>query len=156
VGNSSKVRELYGTKWRGTLRGPVALGALPIPDPRFWPIKVRRWFSQVCGDDGNLGVVILDHGDFGVMIMRDAITALGIFEVQKSEWHTEDGYPAFEFAAEKISYYARLLTQTGYNVRVVQVASRPAGGSFRIRTRGEVVSIAIARPPESTEGAKWE
>lgn len=144
-------------KRRGSAAGTVAIGALPIPDPRLWPMEVRQWLRRVSGDSAPFGVLIFDRGDIGAMYLQDAVTALGILGLEDAEWHTEDGYPAFEFAAEKIADFARLLTSCGYSVRVVQMAGRKnAGRSIDLRTRGEVVCIATAKAQGSTEGAKWD
>ena len=148
--------EACNIRRQGYATGPVALSELPVPDPRLWPPEIRQWFHRASRDDGTFGVLIFDCGTTGAMILRDAITALGILEIEEGEWHVEDGYPAFEFAAEKIAYFARRLTLAGYNVRVVQAPIPRTGRSIGMRARGRVVSIGAARPQVGPEGARWE
>jgi hypothetical protein len=76
------------------------------------------------------------------MYLQDAVTAAALLNVEESEWHTEGGYPAFDFPAEKIAAFDRRLTLCGYSVRIVPLTS--SGAPVR-RTRAEVVSIAEAR-----------
>ena len=151
--------KLHRMKRRGgSSTNPAAIGVLPIPDPRTWPIEIREWFRQVAGDCGPFGMLIFTYRNIGAMYLQDAVTALGILGVDETEWHTEDGYPVFEFGAEKIAEFARRLTSCGYSVHILQVASRTNAGN--LRTRAEVVSIATARPQERTvsrpEGAEWD
>jgi len=121
----------------------VGIGALPIPDPRTWPAKIRRWFHDITGDCGTLEVFIFNAGDGGAAFyLHDAITAAGLLGASEAEWHTENGYPAFIFDTAKIEDFTRRLSLAGYIVReLAPIEPRKPTGSKRAR----VIDIATAR-----------
>jgi len=120
------------------------MGALPIPDPRLWPAGVRERFRELAGDCGPLDICIFVAGATSSMFLQDAISAAGLLPVNPSEWHIEDGYPAFHFPSSRAEEYGRRLTACGYAVRVIEMAgSRAEGGGNA--ARAEVVDIASAR-----------
>jgi hypothetical protein len=124
---------------------PSAASILPIPDPRTWPAGVRRRFRELAGDCGPLDVCIFTSGHVASMYLQDAITAVGIFDVDPSGWHAEDGYPAFHFDARDVEEYSRRLTACGYTVRVVALAGNGAETAGNTARRAEVVEISSAR-----------
>jgi hypothetical protein len=78
------------------------------------------------------------------MYLQDAVTALGILEIDPSDWHAEWGYPAFRFDSEKITEYSRRLAACGYGVKILEPtehSERTAGSS----ARAEVIDIGSAR-----------
>lgn len=135
--------KVHSIGWRQTWT-PAALGDLPIPDPRAWPAGVRARYHELTGDCGPLDVFIFISGATAAMYLQDAVTALGILDVDPSMWHTEDGYPAFHFDPERVQEYCRRLSACGYAVRIIEPegrAERPTG-----RAAGAaVVDIASAR-----------
>jgi hypothetical protein len=120
------------------------IGVLPIPDPRTWPAEARGRFRELRGNCGPLDVCIFVSGRIASIYLFDAVTALGILEIDPSEWHTEDGYPAFHFDSEKIGEYSQRLTACGYAVRIFEPAEhseRSAGSA----ARAVIINIASAR-----------
>src|ERR1017187_5362963 len=137
---SSNVRRMR----RSATWMPASLGILPIPDPRTWPPAARERFRKLTGDCGPLDVFIFTSGPAASMYLQDAVTGVGILDVDPSGWHVEDGYPAFHFDAKSVEEYSRRLTACGYAVRVVELAGHGAGGAGNA-TRAEVIDIASAR-----------
>ena len=125
-------------------RTPGALGRLPIPDPRTWPDGVRERFHELTGDCSPLDVFIFTSGPAASMYLQDAITGVGILEVDPSGFHVEDGYPALHFPSNDVEEYSRRLSVCGYSVRVVEMAGQNAGSAAN-RARAAVVNIASAR-----------
>ena len=125
------------------MRLPSMIGELPIPDPRTWPTEATARFRELTGPCGSLDVFIFVSGPAAAMYLHDSVAALGILDVDPSEWHTEGGYPAFQFAAKRISEYSRRLTQCGYNVRIVGMAGTQQ--SVGMEPRAEIVEISSGR-----------
>ena len=149
---------------RCTSNMPAAIGSLPIPDPRRWPVNVRNWYRQVTGDDrGTLHVFIFHHSPMmAAMYLQDAVTAIGILDVDPSEWHVENGFPSFQFVPEKIGDYSRRLRAAGYVVGVLKPVeksvTRPTERHARV-SRAAVIDIATAqlqaRADRTDTGAPW-
>ena len=128
---------------------PPAIGFLPIPDPRGWPADIRNWYRQMAGDDsGPLHVFIFNHGRFAAMYLQDAVTGLGILDVDPSEWHIDGGFPAFQFAPEKIDDYSRRLRAAGYIVGGFEPAEKIAAHATTGRS-ATVIDIARVRSKRS-------
>lgn len=125
-------------------RTPAAIGFLPIPDPRTWPLEVRERFRELTGNASTLDVFIFVSGPRAVMYLQDAVTAIGILDVDPSGWHTEGGYPALCFDALRISEYSQRLTACGYAVRTLE-QPEPSEPSTTKAPRAEVIDIANAR-----------
>ncbi len=122
----------------------ASMGTVPIPDPRTWPAGVRERFRELAGDCGPLDVCIFTSGLAASMYLQDAVTAVGILDVDPSEWHTEGGYPAFHFDARSVEEYSRRLTACGYAVRVVKLAGHGAETAENA-VRAEVIDISARR-----------
>jgi hypothetical protein len=142
--------------WR-TSNTPAAIGSLPIPDPRRWPVNVRNWYSEVTGDDrGTLHVFIFHHSPMmAAMYLQDAVTAIGILDVDPSEWHIENGFPAFQFAPEKIGDYSRRLRAAGYVVGVLKPVEKSVTRQTARRARvsgAAVIDIATAQLQTRADG----
>jgi hypothetical protein len=63
------------------------------------------------------------------MYLQDAVTALGILDVDPAEWHPEGGYPAFCFGKERVENFNQRLAACGYAVRIIpapEASQRPA------------------------------
>ena len=152
MGCSSKIHRIR----RGSASSlPPAIGSLPIPNSLIWPQEIRDWFRDVLGESGPFTVLIFHRGNLGGMYLQDAVTAAALLEVEDAEWHTEGGYPAFEFPAEKIAAFERRLTLCGYSVRIVPMTT--SGTEVRAHSRAEVIDIARGRdqvtPARRPEGA---
>jgi len=122
------------------------IGVLPIPDPRTWPAEARERFRELRGDCGPLDICIFVSGRVASLYLQDAVTALGVLEVDPSDWHTEDGYPAFHFDSAKIGEHTRRLAACGYAVKMFEPtehSERAAEGAAR--AGAAVISIASAR-----------
>jgi hypothetical protein len=120
------------------------IGVLPIPDPRTWPAEVREGFRKLRGDCGPMDICIFVSGRLASMYLQDAVTACGLFAIDPSEWHIEDGFPAFCFGSAQIGEYSRTLEACGYAVRIFEPtehSERTAGSA----ARAEVINIASAR-----------
>jgi hypothetical protein len=91
-----------------------------------------------------LDVFIFTSGPAASMYLQDAITGVGILEVDPSGFHVEDGYPALHFPSNDVEEYSRRLSVCGYSVRVVEMAGQNAGSAAN-RARAAVVNIASAR-----------
>jgi hypothetical protein len=143
---SARIR---GWKRRTSGYTPAAIGFLPIPDPRTWPVDVRNWYRQVTGDaHGPLHVFIFHHGPVAELVLQDAVTALGILEVDPSEWHIEDGFPAFQFTSERIDEYSHRLRAAGYIVGVLNPIEKGAQTTEKTE-RAAVINIASVRSERS-------
>jgi hypothetical protein len=105
---------------------------------------VRERFRELAGECGHLDVSIFSFGSTAVMYLQDAITALGILDVDPSGWHAKDGYPAFYFDAERVCEFSQRLAACGYAVRVLEPAN-PSGRIGARAARAEVIDIASAR-----------
>ena len=125
------------------------VGEFPIPDPRAWPAEAKARFKELTGACESLDVHIFVSNSAAVMLMADAVTALGILDVDPSEWHVEGGYPAFQFSPERVREYSRRLTQCGYRVHIVG-APEMAGQNVEKTRRAEVVEITSARRGRKT------
>lgn len=129
---------------------PATIGFLPIPDPRNWPADVRNWYRQGTGDaQGSLHVFIFHHGPMAAMYLQDAVTALGILDVEPAEWHTENGFPAFQFATEKIDDFSRRLRAAGYSVGIFSPAQKGTQATGQT-ARAAVINIASVRGERSS------
>jgi hypothetical protein len=137
---SSKVRNMH----RKAACTPAAIGFLPIPDPRTWPVEARDAFRELRGDCSPLDVFIFVFASRAAMYLQDAVTAIGILEVDPSGWHTEGGYPFLEFESSRVTEYGQRLTASGYSVRIVKRDGQGSAGSGP--PRAQVVDIASARP----------
>jgi len=140
VASSCNPREMRPrAPWRAAM-----IGVLPIPDPRTWPAEARERFSELRGNCGPMDICIFVSGRVASMYLQDAVTALGILEMDLSGWHTEDGYPAFHFDAEKVGEHSRRLEACGYAVRIFEPtehSERTAGSA----ARAKVIDIVSAR-----------
>lgn len=123
---------------------PAMIGILPIPDPRTWPTGARERFREITGVCGPLDVFIFTSGPTAAMYLQDAVTALGILGVGPAEWRTDEGYPVFQFRADRAVEYSQILTACGYTVRVVELTQRCERNSGGAK-RAEVIDIASAR-----------
>ncbi len=122
----------------------VAIGVLPIPDPRTWPEEICSWFRGETGECGPLDVFVFHHGQVAACYLQDAITAGAILDIDASEWHTERGYPAFFFAPSRIGEIQHRLGICGYVVHVLQV-DKEQWKKPRNRKPAPVVSISSVR-----------
>ena len=127
--------------------GAAAIGVLPIPDPRAWPAEIRAWFQNATGECGTFDVFVFDYGQFGAMYLQDAVTALGILEVDAAEWRTDSGYPIFVFERGRVAEIQQRLGLCGYSVHVLEPADRQ-----KPATRARVIDIACGR--RGTQGAQ--
>lgn len=98
---------------------PNVVAGLLVPDPRLWPPAARERFNQMRGDCGALDISIFVWGRGAAIYCQDAITALGIFEIDPSEWKTDGGFPVFLFSVEKLAEYGQRLAACGYVVRIL-------------------------------------
>ena len=128
---------------------PAAIGYLPIPDPRTWPVEARETFRELRGDCSPLDVLIFVFGRRAAMYLQDAVTAIGILDVDPSGWRTDGGYPALCFDTERIAEYSKRLTACGYAVRILERAELQER-STSTAPRAEVIDIASARRGRKT------
>src|SRR4051794_20561330 len=101
-------------------RGGAPAGLLPVPDPRTWPAEIRAWYRAAVGACGPCDVFVFDYGRYSAMYLQDAVTAAAVIEIDLSEWHVEQGYPAVICDPERISEVERYLGLVGYKVHVLQ------------------------------------
>lgn len=146
MGCSSKVRRIR----RAPVRTPTALGSVPIPDPRTWPSEVREQISRLRGNCSPLDICIFVSGRTAAMYLQDAVTAIGVLDVDPSEWQTEGGYPALCFDAKRVPEYESRLRACGYAVRVGDLRDRPAESTSTKAPRAQVIDIARARSRRKT------
>ncbi|MDR3702000.1 MAG: hypothetical protein P4L56_20295 [Candidatus Sulfopaludibacter sp.] len=83
------------------------------------------------------------------MYLQDAVTALGILEVDASEWRTEAGYPIFVFERGRIAEISHRLGLCGYVVQVLEPT-----GEQKTAARAQVIDIACGR--RGTQGAQTQ
>jgi hypothetical protein len=112
-------------------------------------VDIRNWYRQVIGSCGPLHVFIFRHGPMAEMILQDAVTALGILDVEPAEWHTENSFPDFQFAAEKIDDFSRRLRAAGYSVGVLEPVAK-SGQTTGLTARAAVINIASVRSERSS------
>jgi hypothetical protein len=134
--------KIHGRNVRKQSLTPSSIASLPIPDPRTWPEDVRRWFRQVTGEACPRDIFIFRSGAMSEMYLQDAITAICILEVDSSSWHTEGGYPVFQFASRLIEEYSRQLSACGYSVRILEPAGEQVSAPLE---RAEIIDISRAR-----------
>ena len=146
----SNVRQESGTE----RRAHTDASSLPIPDPRQWPAHARAWLREVKGENaGPWDVAIFHSSLLAAMYLEDAVTALGILDVEPSGWDVDGGFPIFAFDSRRVDEYSQHLTACGYVVRVFEPIGK-AQKSIRQLSRAPVVDIAIARAQKAkTSGA---
>jgi hypothetical protein len=133
----SNVRKLPGARRRHDV--------FPIPDPRLWPLEVCAWLREVKGaNQGPWDIAILDYGPHAAVFLEDAVTALGILDIDSSEYSTAEGFPVIRFAPCRLYEFRIRLSAAGFRVRVCGPVNRGKQVTGQTR-RAAVIDIAAAR-----------
>lgn len=127
-----------------------AYGRFDWPDPRRWPPEILRLYRSATEPRSLRDIFIVDLGDCGALYFEDAITALTVIAVPRSEWYVDRGYPSVVFSRSKIRDYTRKFQDAGY---MVQILENPA--SARDEETGKVVNIATGRDSMHRKRRKW-
>jgi hypothetical protein len=128
-----------------------AHGYFTFPAPGTWPAEALRKFREATGERSLADVFIFDHGFSHAMYMEDAITALSLLPVPRSEWFTRLGYPSIIFEPSKLHLYSEILASHGYRVVVMEKSAQREPDD----PSGKVVNIASARATVARRRRQW-